>query len=142
MKIYLASSWRNKVAVLALKKFLVEEGHEVDAFCDPSDGRYVFDWRDLPNAEQLNAKTFLQDERTQRACREDIAKIEWADALVLILPCGRSSHWEAGEVKGRGKKVFIYGPMPAGEFDVLYARADGIFKYVGALMAALRFDVK
>mgnify|MGYP000895361354 FL=1 len=30
-----------------------------------------------------------------------------ADYCVLLLPCGRSAHSEAGWMKGQGKKVFI-----------------------------------
>ena len=35
----------------------------------------------------------------------DLEALEWADACVLVPPCGRSAHTEAGWMAGRGKKV-------------------------------------
>jgi hypothetical protein len=32
------------------------------------------------------------------------------DTCVLVLPCGRSAHTEAGWFAGRGKKVIVYLP--------------------------------
>lgn len=33
--------------------------------------------------------------------------MEWADVCVLVLPCGRSAHLEAGWFAGKGKPVFV-----------------------------------
>ena len=33
--------------------------------------------------------------------------MEWADTCVLVLPCGRSAHLEAGWFKGRGKRLIV-----------------------------------
>ncbi len=37
----------------------------------------------------------------------DFRAMEWADTCVLVLPCGRSAHLEAGWFAGRGKRVII-----------------------------------
>ena len=39
--------------------------------------------------------------------RSDMDGMEWADACVLVLPCGRSAHLEAGWFAGQGKPVFV-----------------------------------
>jgi hypothetical protein len=33
----------------------------------------------------------------------DMGALEWCDACVLVLPCGRSAHLEAGWAAGAGK---------------------------------------
>ena len=39
MRIYLASSWKNQKAVIALAEYLERYGFEVDAFCRANDKR-------------------------------------------------------------------------------------------------------
>jgi len=40
-----------------------------------------------------------------RQFHNDIKAMEACDACVLVLPCGRSAHTEAGWFAGRGKKT-------------------------------------
>ena len=128
MRIYLASSWKNQELVLKTAKYLESRGFEVDAFCRSTDQRYSFHWSELVDDEEdlakYNAIEFLNDHRTQRAFLEDKKWLDWADAVVMILPCGKSSHLEAGYAKGQGKRLYIFGAFPDGEFDVMYGFAD------------------
>ena len=125
MNIYIASSWKNAEAVLALKSELEEWGHIVDAFVDVSNGRYVFSFSEIGNVEQLNAINFLHDERAQKAFTEDRKWLDWCDCCLLLLPAGKSAHLEAGYAKGQNKKLVIYQTsFPVGEFDVMYGFAD------------------
>ena len=132
MKIYIATSWKMEGVAKAVAQRLRTEGHEVDCFCDPSSGRYVFHWTEFVNTEEelqkYDALSFLADHRTQRAFREDKGYIDWCDAVVMIHPCGKSAHLEAGYAKGSGKKLYMWGRFPMGEFDVMYGFADGIFR--------------
>ncbi len=67
MKLYIASSWKNEFMCLNLAIILRDYGHEVDCFCDPSCGRFVFDWSKLvsdpADLQKYNAQSFLADER-------------------------------------------------------------------------------
>jgi len=132
MKIYIASSWKNQERVLLLAKRLEQEGFEVDAFCRASDSRYSFHWSELVDNEDdlkyYDAIEMLADYRTQRAFKEDRKWLDWADAVVMLMPCGRSSHLEAGYAVGQGKGLYIYGDFPKGEFDVMYGLANGLFR--------------
>ena len=47
----------------------------------------------------------------------------------MIMPCGRSSHLEGGYAVGKGKKLYIVGDFPRGEFDVMYGLANGLHKW-------------
>ncbi len=132
MRIYLASSWKNKDLILAIAEQLEAEGFEVDAFCRSTEKRYAFHWSELVDNEEdlgkYDAIEFLSDSRSQRAFKEDRKWLDWSECVVMILPCGKSSHLEAGYAKGRGKLMFIYGDFPTGEFDVMYGFANGLFR--------------
>ena len=144
MRIYIASSWKNQVAVLELADKLTLEGFEVDAFCRATETRYSFHWSELVDDEgdlkYYDAIEMLADPRTQRAFKEDKKWLDWADCVVMLMPCGRSSHLEAGYAKGQGKLVFIYGEFVKGEFDVMYGLADGLFRTteIDVLIATLK----
>lgn len=140
MKIYIASSWKNTKLACKVAVHLINKGYEVDAFFDDSDGRYVFDWREIvKDKNKLNAITFLADKRSQKAFREDRKWLDWCDCCVMILPCGNSSHLEAGYAKGRGKKLIIYSvKFPRGKFDVMYGFADLLTEEIEEVMAFLQ----
>ncbi|BAE83981.1 hypothetical protein [Desulfitobacterium hafniense] len=126
MKIYLASSWKNEIIVKQIAEYLMNYGFEVDNFTDDTKGRFVFHYSELGRLDELDAVTFLRDQRALRAFHEDKKWIDWSEAVVLILPAGRSAHLEAGYAKGSGKKLIILslGEFPKGEFDVMYGFAD------------------
>ena len=132
MKIYIASSWKNQKAVIALAEYLERYGFEVDAFCRSSDKRYAFHWSELVDDEDdlvnYDAIEMLADLRTQRAFKEDRKWLDWSDCVIMLMPCGRSSHLEGGYAKGQGKLLYIYGVFPKGEFDVMYGLANGLFR--------------
>lgn len=132
MKIYLASSWRMKRVVEVVAEKLREWDHEVDAFCEPREGRYTFDARELAdldgNPESIDAIRMCESEQGRQAFAEDRRWIDWADAIVLILPSGRSAHLEAGYAVGRGKGLFVFGEFPGGEWEVMYGFADRLVR--------------
>ncbi|GAJ21405.1 unnamed protein product [marine sediment metagenome] len=132
MKIYIASSWKNQVKVLALAKRLEVEGFEVDAFCRATNKRYAFHWSEFVDDEfdltKYDAIDFLDDPKVQRAFKEDKKWLDWSDTVIMLMPCGRSSHIEAGYAKGQGKLLYIYGEFVKGEFDVMYGFANGLYR--------------
>lgn len=144
MKIYLASSWKNQRYVINVAQSLEAEGFEVDAFCRTTDERFSFHWSEFVDDEadlqNYDALSFLADERVQRAFKEDKKWLDWADCVIMIMPCGRSSHLEGGYAKGQGKLLYLYGEFPKGEFDVMYGFADGLYR--GDEWPALLKDLK
>jgi nucleoside 2-deoxyribosyltransferase len=140
VKIYIASSWKLSSFLFELADNLRSAGHEVDLFCESSGDRYVyvFDYREIENYQNMNGIAFMKQPRTIRAFQEDKKWIDWADAVVMMLPCGRSAHLEAGYAVGKGKKLYILGLFPKGDFDVMYGFADGLFRSCDDLLEALR----
>lgn len=124
-KVYLASSWKNERLVKNIAEILRLKGHEVDAFCDYANGRFVFSFDQLPDVSEKNAITVLDEPMVQKAFQEDKKWIDWADGVLLILQSGKSAHLEAGYAKGQGKFLIIYQQeFFKGEFDVMYGFAD------------------
>jgi len=139
MKVYLASSWKNEKLVKEVKRQLEAEGNIVDAFCDPSGGRYVFSFDRLPDVSAKDARTVMEEPEVQYAFHEDKAWIDWSEAVVLILPAGKSAHLEAGYAKGQGKHLIIYQEeFPLGDFDVMYGFADLITDDLNGVAQYLR----
>lgn len=139
MKIYIASSWKEAQSVVALAGMLRADDHEVDAFCEERKGRTIFNFVEIPDAKNHNGITMLDEPIVQKAFAEDKKWLDWADAIVMLLPCGKSAHLEAGYAKGKGKKLYIIGEFPAGDFDVMYGFADGMYKrdQIGRLLDIL-----
>jgi len=126
-----------KEIVLTLADILRDEGHKVDAFCDSTNGRISFNWSELikimktegTDVSQIDAIEMMKHWRVKDAFEEDKKWINWADVLILVMPCGRSAHLEAGYAVGKGKKMYILGGFKKGEFDTMYGFADGMYDH-------------
>ncbi len=129
MKIYLASSWKNKDVVNDLAGILRCHEFEVDSFCQETEERFSFHFSEIEGHENMTAIEFLEHEKSQKAFNEDKKWLDWADIVIMVKPCGNSAHLEAGYAKGQGKKLYIYGEFEKGDFDVMYGFADGMFKW-------------
>ena len=112
-RIYVASSWRNQYFPDVVTR-LREEGHEVYDFRNPPHGGNGFHWTDIdPKAPEWTFAQYaegLHHPLAERQFQADIDALNWADTCVLVLPCGRSAHTEAGWMAGAGKRVVAYIP--------------------------------
>ncbi len=141
MKIYLATSWRNGFYVNMLEQ-IRGKGYETYDFRDPE---YAFKWSDL-DAEWLDwtPEAFVKTLRSPecfRGFQRDMKALRECDLCVLLLPCGRSAHIEAGWAKGAGKKLVIYLKEEDFEPELMYKMADSIVTTPEELFRALRKHV-
>ncbi len=113
MYVYVASSWRNTYYPEVVRA-LRDAGHEVYDFRNPPSGDPGFHWSDVdPNSMDWSPAEYqaiLSHPSAERQFKNDIDAMSACDACVLVLPCGRSAHTEAGWFAGQGKKVFAYIP--------------------------------
>ena len=127
-KIYVASSWRNPYYPEVVKR-LREEGHEVYDFRNPPHGGKGFHWTDVDeNATKWKFEEYAEGLRHPLAEKQfaaDLEALKWADICVVVLPCGRSAHTEAGWMAGAGKKVVVYIPLLE-EAELMYKLFDFI----------------
>lgn len=129
MKIYVASSWRNSTqqgVVGALRG----AGFEVYDFKNPRPGDKGFGWSSIdPDWKNWSAAQFipaLMEPVAVAGFESDFEAMKWADACVLVLPCGRSAHLEAGWFVGQGKPVHIVLDDPISEPELMYRMVTSI----------------
>ncbi len=127
MKVYVASSWRNKhqaVVVWTLR----EAGHDVYDFRNPRDGDTGFHWSEIdPEWQQWTPeayRTALRHPLAESAFASDHAAMEWADVFVGVQPFGRSASIEMGWAAGRGKHTILL--LASGEPEVMVLEFDQI----------------
>ena len=127
-RIYVASSWRNPYFPEVVTR-LREAGHEVYDFRNPPHGGTGFHWTDIdPKAPEWTFAQYaegLHHPLAERQFQADIDALTWADTCVLVLPCGRSAHTEAGWMAGAGKRVLAYIPEMV-EPELMYKLFDGV----------------
>lgn len=110
MKVYVASSWRNmqQPAVVAA---LREAGHEVYDFRNPTPGDHGFSWRQIrpepPPWSAEDTRDVLASSVANHGFGLDFAAMQWADAIVMVQPCGRSAALELGWGCGAGKRTAV-----------------------------------
>lgn len=114
MRIYVASSWRNKQFDHVVE-ILRGANHQVYDFKNVEG---AFHWTQLDPTYE-HGKTwgghelisYLSRPLAQDGFKMDMGHLEECDVCVLVLPCGRSAHLEAGWAVGAGKKVIVFIPM-------------------------------
>lgn len=126
--IYVASSWRNEIQQQVVGDLRLL-GHEVYDFRNPTPRNTGFKWESVdPGWKNWTTEQYreaLSHHEAKKGFRLDYAGINWADTCVLVLPCGRSAHTEAGWMAGSGKEVFVYIPGSE-EPELMYKLCDGI----------------
>ena len=138
--IYVASSWRNPYYTEVVKR-LQAEGHQVYDFRNPPHGGTGFHWTDVDdNAPSWSFEEYsegLHHPKAERQFAADLEALNWADTCVLVLPCGRSAHTEAGWMAGAGKRVVAYIPEMV-EPELMYKLFDQVVGSVDNLIESLR----
>lgn len=139
-RIYVASSWRNKYqpeVVAALRK----EGHEVYDFRNPKDNPGGFHWADVDeNWQDWQPEEYIRNIThpvAEKGFKADLDAMLWADTCVLVLPCGRSAHTEAGWMAGAGKKVIVYIPEMQ-EAELMYKLFDFVSGNLNEIIGYLK----
>lgn len=128
MKIYIASSWKNKLMAMQLTTLLRDDGHEVDCFCEENGKRFAFNGNEVCDVANTDAFHFMKLPEAQKVFEEDKKWIDWSEAVIMLLPCGNSAHLEAGYARGSGKLLYIYGKMEKGKVDAMYGFAHAMVR--------------
>lgn len=110
-RIYAASSWRNPLQPEVVNSLRMA-GHDVYDFRNPPNGVGGFAWSHIdPEWQSWSARRYRELLTTSPIAAagfvSDLRGMQWADTCVLILPCGRSAHLEAGWFCGQGKRCIV-----------------------------------
>lgn len=151
--IYVASSWRNPYQP-DIVNALQRDGHTVYDFRHPPGGEHLgFSWSDVdPDWEQWTIERYmlaLVHPIAQAGFDSDYDAMRAADVCVLVLPCGRSAHLEAGYFVGAGKPLHIVldpaefitpGTVsPHSNIELMYKMATMVWRDRGAFLAGYSF---
>jgi len=129
MKIYIASSWKNRQLVEDLARQLRNIAEqEVYCFAEEGDKQHIFMWQDVATPDD-DGITALELEDSSKAFKIDFDGLMWANCCLLVLPSGRDSHLEAGFIRGKGGKLIIIGDWPKGEFSNMYHLAHKQYRW-------------
>lgn len=147
-RIYISSSWKNE-AQPSLVDLLRQHGHQVYDFRHPSgrDDKNV--WEEVTASLHMSASyhqeillpedfdRLLREEKVHDRFNEHFNAMNDADTCILLLPCGRSSHVEAGYMAGNGKRVFVYDTSTHITPELMYFTFNGYFHIEEDLLEAL-----
>ncbi len=128
MKIYISSSWKNREKVRLTSLVLRNNGHEVYDFTDTSCRKSP----EIPPErfpEEFDPAVHVYSEYIQReewraAVMENKSAIEWADLIILMLPCGNDSHADWAYGVGFGKKTIVVGHPRKGDRSPVHMWAN------------------
>ena len=140
MRIYVASSWRNRhqaTVVTTLRKV----GHYVYDFRHPTPKTRGFAWDEIdPNWRNWNVaqmRNALNHPTAEVGYQQDFAALCNSDVVILVLPCGRSAHLEAGWAAGQRKRLIVFSPENH-EPELMYRMASLIADDLDEVIAFLR----
>lgn len=143
-RIYVASSWRNEHQQGVVRDLRIA-GFQVYDFKNPAPDSNGFRWSEIdPKWKEwtpMQWRLALEHPIAQGGFHRDMSAMLWADAGVLVLPSGPSSHLEAGFMSGRGKPVYTYVPPGVQpEPDLMYymLAQNGITMDLGEIIANLK----
>lgn len=148
-RIYVASSWRNPYQQ-NIVSILRHDGHDVYDFMHPPGGDHLgFSWSDVDPSwrdwTMAQYQAALDHPIADAGFASDYSAMLDADTCVLVLPCGRSAHLEAGYFVGAGKHLYILldeAEYVAGAshsvIELMYKMADLITADIDAIRDALR----
>lgn len=139
-KIYVASSWRNPHYPDVVRA-LVGVGHECYDFRNPCEGNDGFSWREVdPDWINWTPEEYVRHVQSPVAYdgfNLDKSALDWCDTCVLVLPCGRSAHLEAGYAAGQGKDVVFLLHPDKFEPELMYLLGSGFATDIFSLLAKL-----
>lgn len=140
-KIYVASSWRNPLQP-NIVTVLRDAGHEVYDFRNPAPGNGGFAWSTI-DREWLGwqpeefARLLTTHPVAAAGFKLDRDALDWSDTCVMVLPCGRSAHLEAGYACGKGKRVIFYLHPDKFEPELMYLLGDALVCSDAEMLAAV-----
>lgn len=129
MRVYVAGSFKNQTAIREIGNKLRAKGHQCYVFCDEHEFTYTLsqELRRDPQLATLTPQAIEKNATLIAIGHRNWMQLKVCDVLVLVLPCGRSAHLEAGWMVGKNRRVYVIGPMRPNEFDAMYVMVDGIF---------------
>lgn len=138
---FIASRFRNKDTVLELAQKIRATGKTVYAFIESESSiRHVADLENTDPEEAMKAfearPNWQNDPAVKEIFETDMTALKNSDALVLLLPAGKSAHMEAGTAYGLGKHTIVIGDQK--ETETLYLIFDEFYDTIDQFIASIK----
>jgi hypothetical protein len=118
-------------------------GYEVYDFRNPEPGNNGFSWSEIDEGWKCWTGTqfrqALSHPLAESGFNLDMAALKECDVCVLVLPCGRSAHLEAGYAIGAGKPLVILLSPGCDEPELMYKMTPFICVDIGEVLECLEF---
>ena len=124
-RIYLIGSLRN-AKVAELGNLLRKEGFDIFDDWHAAGPEADDFWQKYEIAKGNNFRQALAGAAAQNVFAFDKRNLDASDAVVMVMPAGKSGHLELGYMAGKGKKTCIFMNGEPERFDVMYLFADYI----------------
>lgn len=141
IKCYVASSWRNSEYPDLVQR-LREQQFEVLDWRNPSPGNHGFAWQQIDENWKAWGPTEYRLRLSHKIAVDgftsDYHFMEQADICILLLPCGKSAHLEAGWFIGMQKPTYILlEDSLTVEPELMYKLADKVCLTIEELLEQL-----
>lgn len=136
--IYVIGSLRNP-AVPSVAWLLRDQGHEVFDDWYAAGPEADDAWKDYEEQRGRVYSEALNGAAARHVYEFDKRHLDAADAVVLILPAGRSGHLELGYALGQGKPGYILLERDADRWDVMYRFASEVLEDPEQLIKSLEW---
>ncbi len=138
MKIYLVGSLRNP-EIRAIAKLIRLDGHEVFDDWHAAGPDADEHWQSYEKDRGHGYKDALTGPFANHAFALDEFHLTACDAVVMVMPCGKSGHLELGWAIGRGKLGYILFPDGEPErWDLMHNFATAIHFDLPSLLKEIR----
>lgn len=145
-RVYVVSSWRNTYLDMvtgalhgARLPFFDFRAHKVEGSTRDSG----FHWSEIdPDWRAWDVPRFVEaqgHDLARKGFHADMSNLERCGQLLLVLPCGKSAHLEAGFAVGSGRRVVVYSPPGAPfEPELMYGMTAGVTNDLGVAISWLK----
>ncbi len=126
MRVYLIGALSNRERIQAVAERLRLEGHDVfDDWLSPGPEADE-QWQAYEKARGRTYTEALWGYHAGTVFAFDVHHLMEAEAVVMILPCGKSGHLEFGWSVGQGKHSIILFDDEPERYDIMYRFADDV----------------
>jgi chitinase len=144
-KIYVASSWRNEHYPSVIR-VLRSYGHKVYDFRNPTEDEKGFSWKQIGLENTKDHIEYINKINHPIAnYKFNMNALNECDTCLLLLPCGKDAHLEAGYAVGMCKEVIVF--LSKYDFDAglmykmitpMYTDIDSVYNYINNLEDTLK----
>lgn len=142
-KIYISSSWRNRLKVRQLALLLRNQPYlEVFDFTDPTNRKEEIcppeRYPELFDPDKHIYSRYLNKPEWRACVFENRQRIDECDWVILLLPCGIDATADWAYAVGAGKRTAIVGHPKKGDRSPVHLWAEFMFEDIDAVIGLFR----